>query len=99
MNEYEVPLNQTLCGFNFIVIFLIILVAYIWILVILRLRCHIENPSIEDTASLHKLATGRKLATTHLNVSNRQMCGCTGFKSGSYNKSYYNRPFKNDTGL
>ena len=41
------------------------------------------------TASLHKLATGRKLATTHLNVSNRQMCGCTGFKSGSYNKSYY----------
>ena len=51
------------------------------------------------TASLHKLAAGRKLATTHLNVSNRQMCGCTGFKSGSYNKSYYNRPFKNDTGL
>ena len=37
------------------------------------------------TASLHKLAAGRKLATTHLNVSNRQMCGCTGFKSGSYN--------------
>ena len=36
------------------------------------------------TASLHKLAAGRKLATTHLNVSNRQMCGCTGFKSGSY---------------
>ena len=51
------------------------------------------------TASLHKLAAGRKLATTHLNVSNRQMCGCTGFKSGGYNKSYYNRPFKNDTGL
>ena len=51
------------------------------------------------TASLHKLAAGHKLATTHLNVSNRQMCGCTGFKSGSYNKSYYNRPFKNDTGL
>ena len=51
------------------------------------------------TASLHKLAAGRKLATTHLNVSNRQMCGCTGFKSGSKNKSYYNRPFKNDTGL
>ena len=42
------------------------------------------------TASLHKLAAGRKLATTHLNVSNRRMCGCTGFKSGSYNKSYYN---------
>ena len=40
------------------------------------------------TASLHKLATGRKLATTHLNVSNRQMCRCTGFKSGDYNKSY-----------
>ena len=53
----------------------------------------------ECTASLHKLAAGRKLAATHLNVSNRQMCGCTGFKSGSYNKSYYNRPFKNDTGL
>ena len=52
-----------------------------------------------STASLHKLAAGRKLAATHLNVSNRQMCGCTGFKSGSYNKSYYNRPFKNDTGL
>ena len=51
------------------------------------------------TASLHKLAAGRKLATPHLNVSNRQMCGCTGFKIGSYNKSYYNRPFKNDTGL
>ena len=51
------------------------------------------------TASLHKLAVGRKLATNHLNVSNRQMCGCTGFKSGGYNKSYYNRPFKNDTGL
>ena len=43
-----------------------------------------------STASLHKLAEGRKLAATHLNVSNRQMCGCTGFKSGSYNKSYYN---------
>ena len=57
-----------------------------------------ETPQI-CTASLHKLAAGRKLATTHLNVSNRQMCGCTGFKSGSYNKSYYNRPFKNDTGL
>ena len=52
-----------------------------------------------STASLHKLAAGRKLATTHLNVSNRQMCGCTGFKSGSYNKSFYNRPFKNDTGF
>ena len=51
------------------------------------------------TASLHKLAAGRKLAATHLNVSNRRMCVCTGFKSGSYNKSYYNRPFKNDTGL
>ena len=51
------------------------------------------------TASLHKLAAGRKLAATHLNVSNRQMCGCTGFKSGSYNKSYYDRPFKNDTSL
>ena len=51
------------------------------------------------TASVHKLAAGRKLATTHLNVINRQMCGCTGFKSGSYNKSYCNRPFKNDTGL
>ena len=34
-------------------------------------------------ASLHKLAAGRKLAATHLNVSNRQMCGCTGFKSGT----------------
>ena len=42
-------------------------------------------------------ASRHKLAATHLNVSNRQMCGCTGFKSGSYNKSYYNRPFKNDT--
>ena len=51
------------------------------------------------TASLHKLAAGRKLAATHLNVSNRRMCVCTGFKSGSYNKSYYNRPFTNDTGL
>ena len=29
------------------------------------------------------MAAGRKLATIHLNVSNRQMCGCTGFKSGS----------------
>ena len=36
------------------------------------------------------MAAGRKLAATHLNVSNRQMCVCTGFKSGSYNKSYYN---------
>ena len=52
-----------------------------------------------STASLHKLAAGRKLAATHLNVSNRQMCGCTGFKSGSCNKFYHNRPFKNDTGL
>ena len=26
------------------------------------------------TASLHKLAAGRKLAATHLNVSNRQIC-------------------------
>ena len=59
----------------------------------------VDTRSNKDTASRHKLAAGRKLATTHLNVSNRQMCGCTGFKSGSYNKSYYNRPFKNDTGL
>ena len=28
-----------------------------------------------------------------------QMCGCTGFKSGAHHRSYYNRPFKNDTGL
>ena len=48
---------------------------------------------------VYKLAAGRKLAATHLNVWNTQMCGCTGFKSGSYNKSYYSRPFKNDTGL
>ena len=27
--------------------FLIILVAYVWILITLHLRCHIENPSIE----------------------------------------------------
>ena len=61
---------------------------------------HLNLESSEtSTASLHKLAAGRKLAATHLNVSNRQMFGCTGFKSGSYNKSYYNRPFKNDTGL
>ena len=33
-----------------------------------------------STASLHKLAAGRKLATTHLNVSNRQMCRCTAFR-------------------
>ena len=59
----------------------------------------VEIYTVSVTASLHKLAAGRKLATTHLNVSNRQMCGCTGFKSGGYNKSYYNRPFKNDTGL
>ena len=62
-------------------------------------RGQLMQGSSIPTASLHKLATGRKLATTHLNVSNRQMCRCTGFKSGSYNKSYYNRPFKNDTGL
>ena len=68
-------------------------------------RAHMQNVLYTSllydccTASLHKLAAGRKLAATHLNVSNRQMCGCTGFKSGSYNKSYYNRPFKNDTGL
>ena len=43
-----------------------------------------------NTASLHKLAAGRKLAATHLNVSNRRMCVCTGFKSGSYNKSTAN---------
>ena len=58
-----------------------------------------RRPTGGYTASLHKLAAGRKLAATHLNVSNRRMCVCTGFKSGSYNKSYYNRPFKNDTGL
>ena len=58
-----------------------------------------EGTELGLTASLHKLAAGRKLATTHLNVSNRQMCGCTGFKSGSYNKSYCNRPLKDDTGL
>ena len=29
------------------------------------------------------------MAATHLNVSNRQMCGCTGFLSGTYHKSYY----------
>ena len=60
---------------------------------------NVETKSRSFTASLHKLAAGRKLAATHLNVSNRQMCICTGFKSGSYNKSYYNRPFKNGTGL
>ena len=33
--------------------FLIILVAYVWILITLHLRCHIENPSIEvDRASV-----------------------------------------------
>ena len=64
-----------------------------------RLQWHTGQTIVDTTASLHKLAAGRKLATTHLNVSNRQMCGCTGFKSGGYNKSYYNRPFKNDTGL
>ena len=51
MNMHEVALNQALCGFNFVVIFLVILVAYVWILVILHLRCHIENPSIEDTTA------------------------------------------------
>ena len=60
---------------------------------------HLDTVVKNTTASLHKLAAGRKLAATHLNVSNRRMCVCTGFKSGSYNKSYYNRPFKNDTGL
>ena len=45
-------LNQGLCGFNFTVIFLIILVAFILILIIVRLRCHIENLSIEDTLML-----------------------------------------------
>ena len=44
-------------------------------------------------------ASRHNLAATHLNVSNRQMCGCTGLKSGTYHKSYYNRPFKNNTGL
>ena len=69
------------------------------IYVLLRSYICVEVTYDDDTASLHKLAAGRKLATTHLNVSNRQMCGCTGFKSGSYNKFYYNTPFKNDTGL
>ena len=46
---YEITLNQSLCGFNFVVIFLIMLLAYVWILIILHLHCHIENPSIEDT--------------------------------------------------
>ena len=45
------------------------------------------------------IASRHNLAATHLNMSNRQMCGCTGFKSGTYHKSYYKRPFKNDTGL
>ena len=39
------------------------------------------------------------MATSHLNVSNIQMCGCIGFESGTSHKSYCNRSFKNDTGL
>ena len=42
-NEYAITLNQRLCGFNFAIIFLIILVAFVLILFIVRLHCHIEN--------------------------------------------------------
>ena len=49
---------------------------------------------LSSTASLHKLAAGRKLATTHLNVSNRQMCGCTGFKSGTAQPVKFVTPVK-----
>ena len=47
-NEYTITLNQRLCGFNFVVIFLIVLVALVLIVIIVCLHCHIENPSIED---------------------------------------------------
>ena len=47
------------------------------------LSMKISRKFCEATASRHNLAA------THLNVSNRQMCGCTGFKSGIYHKSYY----------
>ena len=36
-----------------------------------------------STASRHNLAAYHNWAATHLKVSNRQMCGCTGFKSGA----------------
>ena len=48
-NEYVITLNHRLCGFNFVVIFLIVLVVLVLIVIIVCLRCHIENPSIEDT--------------------------------------------------
>ena len=53
-NEYAITLNKRLCGFNFVVIFLIIfipqplLVLYVWILIIVHLHGHFENPSIKD---------------------------------------------------
>ena len=47
LNKYAITLNQRLCGFNFVVIFLIISVEFVLILIIVHLRCHIENPSIE----------------------------------------------------
>ena len=42
-NEYAITLNQRLCGFNCVVIFLIILVAFVLIVIIVRLHCHIEH--------------------------------------------------------
>ena len=83
-------LNITACG-----IILFVLLCHVLSHIMFLVGKGLEY----TTASLHKLAAGRKLAATHLNVSNRRMCVCTGFKSGSYNKSYYNRPLKNDTGL
>ena len=38
--------NQRLCGFNLIVIYLIVLVTLVLINIIVHLHCHIENPSI-----------------------------------------------------
>ena len=49
-NAYVIKMNLRLCGFNFAVIRLIILVSLVFIRITAYLRCHIENPSIEDTA-------------------------------------------------
>ena len=48
-NAYAIRMNLRLCGFNFAVICLIILVALVLIRITLHLGCHIENPSIKDT--------------------------------------------------
>ena len=54
-------MNLRNCGFNFAVICLKILVALVLIRITDHLRCHIVNPSIEDTFIVPNLCKGRLL--------------------------------------